>query len=106
MQEAHFDSLGLICKITGNRKLINAIIEDKFTYHYMIGAKKSHEQLADVEVVQNDSTTEPVEINYPRATFKGSLSPRDIVVIGEYLLERARQEKKGWYNISSACASL
>jgi hypothetical protein len=100
-----FEANGLICTIYADKDLIKLIKEDQFTYHYMIGAKEIDFQKSDVELRQDDMINDPVLINYPRARFQKKLSPRDVVVVGEYLLERARQEKKGLYNLSSACAS-
>src|SRR3989344_3115272 len=109
MMETFFDALGFCCRIHGEEHLLRTLLDDPFTYHYMIGAQKTslRSREVDVEVIQDDSLPpkDPVDIHYPTARFNGVLSSRDIVVVAEYLLERARQEKRGWYNISSACAS-
>ena len=100
------ESYSLRCRIDADDSFLDAIRNDKFTYHYMIRAKLVENGLFDVLVSEDNSVREPVEIEYPNAKFKRNLSSRDVVVIGEYLLERARQEKLGFYTISSACARL
>lgn len=106
ISESFFEAHGLSCRIEADSELLSVIEKDQFTYHYMIGAKRVLSTSSDVQIIQNDSLSVPVVLQYPRAFFRKTLSPRDVVVVSEYLLERARQEKKGLYNVSSACASL
>lgn len=97
-------SHGLSCEIRGSSSLIEAIRKDRFTYHYMISAQEVQDASPDIIVALNNRAN-PIQISYPHAQFNERLSPRDVVVLGEYLLERARQERKGYYTVSSACAA-
>lgn len=106
LKQITFEASGLVCRIEGNRDLVDRIRTDSFTYHYMIGAKESNQNEANVVVAEDNSIELPAEINYPSARFRSDISSRDVVVVGEYLLERARQDILGFYNISSACAKL
>ncbi|MFC1682110.1 hypothetical protein ACFL0X_00665 [Nanoarchaeota archaeon] len=103
-KEVNFEANGLRCRIEARTNLVDRIREDQFTYHYLIGSQETDHREFDVEVIQDDMIRDIVEIDYPKARFQGHISPRDVVVLGEYLLERARQEKLGFYNLSSACA--
>jgi len=106
MNSLTLESYSLRCRIDADKSLLDSILEDPFTYHYMIRSRRVENGYSDVQIKQDDSIQEPVEIDYPNARFKSDLSSRDIIVVGEYLLERARQEKLGFYTISSACARL
>lgn len=104
MPEITFESYGSYCKIEAPASVLEAIKKDKFTHHYMIGAREVKGVRPNVTLIQDDSAN-PVRIDYPVARFNSRLSTRDIVVVGEYLLERARQENSGLYTVSSACAA-
>ncbi len=106
LEQITFEAHKLKCKIEAESSLVEAIKNDQFTYHYMMGARLGDEYAPDIRVIQDDNIRKPVVINYPEVRFRTGLSPRDVVVLGEYLLERARQEKGGLYAVSSACASL
>ncbi len=103
-KEINFTANGLNCRIEAENDLIARILQDPFTYHYMVGAGRSNSAKCDVEVLQDDSIGETAFLEYPKARFRGHISSRDIIVLGEYLLERARQENLGLYTLSSACA--
>ena len=99
------ESLGSLCRIGGDSELIKKISEDNFTYHHVPNSKKIYLGKYDVELFQGKNMNELISLDYPRCKFKEGLSPRDIVSLGEYLLERKRQERSGYYSLSSSTAS-
>lgn len=100
-------SKGLTCKIEGHQSKMDEILRDSFTFHYIPDvAIPDFDHPGNVSLLEDDSLSSPVELKYPHARFRGDISARDIVTVGEYLLERGRQEKKGYHTLSSACASL
>lgn len=104
VKEANFEAYGLRCRIEAKNDLVDLILNDPFTYHYLIGARPTTAGSFDVETIMDNSIDDVVKAEYPRMRFQDHLSHRDIVVLTEYLMERARQEKLGFYNLSSACA--
>lgn len=98
----------LVCRITADKDILSKIAKDQFTFHFMIGSNViSNRKKSDVHVIQdNHLKKEPVILNYPSCRFGKLYDHREVVVLGEYLLERCRQEKKGYYNVSSTSASL
>lgn len=99
------ESLDSFCRIEGCNELIKKILEDDFTYHHVPNSKKIHSGKCDVRLFQGKNMNELIFLDYPMCKFKEDLSPRDIVSLGEYLLERKRQERSGYYSLSSSTAS-
>ncbi len=99
------ESLGSFCRIQGDSELIRKISEDDFTYHYIPNSKKVYSEEPDIKIFQKRNMEELVSIDYPLCNFKEDLSPRDVVSLGEYLLERERQERNSYYSLSSATAN-
>ena len=101
----YLESKGSVCKLNDDEKTIERILEDDFTRHFIpdLRIMERLEQY-DIEVTGNDLEV-PVTINYPTAQYKLGLPSRDIISLCEYLLERNRQEKSGFYSLNSATAS-
>jgi hypothetical protein len=101
----YLDSKGSVCKLVGTSRGIEKILEDDFTKHF-IPDLKIHQgyKNPDVEIVANEIEV-PTKISYPYATYQPNLPQRDVVSLCEYLLERNRQEKSGYYSLNSATAS-
>ncbi len=98
------ESKGVLCKIEADNKIINEISEDKFTYHHVPDVKIVENTKVDVAVFQDNALEKLVSIAYPNSRFRKEISGKDIVTVGEYLLERRRQEANGQYALSSATA--
>ncbi|MBU2638966.1 MAG: hypothetical protein KJ955_08390 [Nanoarchaeota archaeon] len=98
------ESKGILCGIYADKRIIDAIRRDKFTYHCIPDAAIADGGEPDITVSQKKGLDGLVDINYPACEFSGELSSRDVVTIGEYLLERRRQEVNGQYGLSSATA--
>ncbi|MFA5061310.1 MAG: hypothetical protein WC494_03270 [Candidatus Pacearchaeota archaeon] len=101
----YLDSKGSVCRLTGTNSVIEEIIEDDFTKHFIpdLRIRLKYKDPA-INVIAKEIKV-PTMISYPNVTYKPNLPPRDIVSLCEYLLERNRQEKKGYYSLSSATAS-
>jgi hypothetical protein len=105
MKKITISSLETACEIKANNTLLGKILEDDFTYHYIPNAIISDCE-CEIRVIENNSIETPVIIDYPTGYFNSNLSSRDVVTLAEYLLERRRQEKKGYYVLNSSTASF
>ena len=107
IKNVSFSSKEAILHIESSSNKIDEILSDEFTFHYIPDVKKVSSDLkADVELFEDNSIEKPVALGYPISRFREDISARDITTVGEYLLERYRQENNGYYTLSSACASL
>jgi hypothetical protein len=103
--EIKLSSHGIDCIIRGDNYLIAEIKQDKFTQHH-IPDLKIEDNLNESKLVLTckKDLSLPVKLNYPQAKFSPNISSRDVVTVAEYMLERKRQEKLGYYTLSSATA--
>ncbi|OGJ19947.1 hypothetical protein A3K73_03230 [Candidatus Pacearchaeota archaeon RBG_13_36_9] len=101
----YLESKGSVCKLNDDEKTIKKLLEDGFTRHF-IPDLRILERLEqhDTEVTA-DELKVPAILNYPAAQYRHGLPSRDIISLCEYLLERSRQEKSGFYSLNSATAS-
>jgi hypothetical protein len=105
-ETVYLESKGSVCELRGSGECLGKILADDFTRHF-IPDLRVHSSLRkkDVEVVETELEI-PTRICYPDAYFRENLPSRDIVSLCEYLLERSRQEKRGYYSLNSATSSL
>jgi hypothetical protein len=106
MNKINLETKTIICEIEGEDSDIAEIIKDDFTYHYLLGGKLTQNSNFDVRVSKDSNIKKFIDLKYPEIRYNNLYDSREIVVLTEYLAERARQEKKGYYSLSSACASL
>jgi len=99
------ESKGILCGIDAEGRTVDEIRNDNFTFHCIPDATIVVDKEPEIIVVQRSGLDKLVSVNYPSCEFSKELSARDIVTIGEYLLERRRQEINGQYGLSSATAS-
>ena len=102
MPRLNIESFGVVCGIEADEPLLQQILEDRFTKHYIPGANYVDLE-PSIKLIQTNMI-KPVALDYPVALFREGLGSRDVVTIAEYLLERARQTK-GLYSLSSSSAS-
>ena len=101
----YLESKGSVCKLVGTYSGIEKILDDDFTKHFIPDLRIHPDyENPDIEVISNEIAV-PTRISYPNATYQPNLPQRDVVSLCEYLLERNRQEKRGYYSLNSATAS-
>lgn len=102
MSEIILHSAGVYGRIIAETSKIEEIIHNQFTYHYIPECKISLEDNYDITLSESSLLEEPAIINFPNAILKDFCDAKDYVVVCEYLMERARQEKYGICSISSS----
>jgi len=101
MSKLTLESVKIKGEITAQDSLIERILSDPFTFHYLPNGLVSQGN-GDIMVSTNPNLKKPAQINYPEASLSYKADNRSYVVVCEYLMERERQEKLGICSISSS----
>ena len=96
------ESVNVSGEIIADSKKIEKILSDPFTFHYIPQSTLTNKEKGDISVRENLKVEGLVMINFPEARLSSKVDPRSFVILCEYLLERARQEKFGICSISSS----
>ncbi len=100
-----FTTAGIIGHIRAKEKVLDQILNDGFTEHYLPDFRIiSPSSEPDVLVIENAPLKKKAILDFPIAYLDPSVDSRSFVITAEYLAERARQEKLNVYSLNSASA--
>ncbi len=101
MKQLIIKSVNVKGEITAQDSLIEKILSDSFTFHYIPNGIISKGK-GSVKVYTDSNLKKLVQMEYPEAILSGDADNRSYVVLCEYLMERERQDKLGICSISSS----
>jgi hypothetical protein len=101
MKQLIINSVNVKGEITAQDSLIEKILSDSFTFHYIPNGTISRGK-GSVKVYTDPNLKKLVQMEYPEAILSGDADNRSYVVLCEYLMERERQDKLGICSISSS----
>ena len=101
MKKLTLDSVKVKGEIIANDSLIERILSDQFTFHYIPNGRVSQGK-GNIRISTNSNLTKLVQIDYPEVTLSCEADHRSYIVTCEYLMERERQEKFDICSISSS----
>ncbi len=101
MEKVKFSSVGVVGEIETTGEKVQEMLSDPFSFHYIPNCRVTNEE-GEVFVIEDPRIQTPCSINYPRSRLNPNSDSRSFVIVGEYLMERRRQDQKGIYSISSS----
>lgn len=103
LEEIIINSVRVSGKIIARKSILEKILNDEFTFHYIPDIQIKKEGIPDV-VIMEDKEANDYELDYPFAKLAPNVEHKSYISILEYFMERARQEKTTIYSINSSSA--